>query len=157
MKKALSLILVIILLFSAVPLTAGAVIAGSAARGSGGAAIPKKENTDLAETGADLDLAGTGDYSGSCNSGMVTWYYLSATRTLTFTGSGQIRSNYTVTPENDNWTLDYTINNTDSFKSGDFYWLSSLVDHIMIGEGITYIDHFTFWNFFYDIFHSYNS
>ena len=77
MKKAFSLILVMILLFSAIPMTAGAVIVGS----DSDAAIPQSEDDDLAVTGADADdLADTafdpyynGDLHGTV--GSCLWRY----------------------------------------------------------------------------------
>ena len=62
MKRILSILLAAILLFSVVPMTAGAVIARSATPESGDAAIPQRESvTDLADTGAIADAAPTGE------------------------------------------------------------------------------------------------
>ena len=50
MKRTLSILLAMLMLFAALPLTAGAVIA----KGDSPVAIPQNENTDLADTGAAL-------------------------------------------------------------------------------------------------------
>ena len=136
MKKALSLILVMILLFSAIPMTAGAA------------------DVDLSDAGADTELAETGDASGYCGENL-TWVFDYHTRTLTISGEGAmddfvINRQYDYTKPEISYSYDDGWYVIDSFAYEDtvsYPWFNcrGYINTVIVEDGVTHIGELAFY------------
>ena len=113
-------------------------------------AAQEKEASDYAESGSELikleDVLerNTSGYAGIDRGENITWSYNAVTKTLAFSGSGEIMSNEDAYNMVNGGVFSY-----DENILGTWYiWLNE-TEHLVIGEGITGIGHSDFMYFPY--------